>query len=367
MKKTLKNVMACISAVAALTVNILSVSATTLDETIPTISGAHLIEDAQYYILDDKGMMQNDDYYEREGYKILLVNGTAMQGLKLAVPNYNGFSFVLNDNVDVGEADKRIRELFEECYALYPENSPYPVSANEMKQPDYYYRSIGSKTIDGKIVYSTSFTIIPLPNENDKRIEEAKLYVEDFINKLNEENLITAYYDFGEVYEVSSYMHIDDILYPKNADIEVIENYFKENNIACKMVKNDNGAYKFEFEEEADLAKQFSLAADIYEATSINICSIGQLETLPTTMFGENALKEIVTSFPTIAGDLDLDDKQGMSDIVFLTKYTASPELYPITDATALANADINQDGKIDSLDTNILIEMTLGSFESAV
>ena len=69
----------------------------------------------------------------------------------------------------------------------------------------------------------------------------------------------------------------------------------------------------------------------------------------------------------TLFGDLDLDDKQGMSDIVFLTKYTASPELYPITDKTALANADVNQDGKIDSLDTNILIEMTLGSFESAV
>lgn len=81
----------------------------------------------------------------------------------------------------------------------------------------------------------------------------------------------------------------------------------------------------------------------------------------------DETMEAVNIDTPTIAGDLDLDDKHGMSDIVFLTKYTASPELYPITDATALANADVNQDGVIDSIDTNLLIEMTLGSFESAV
>jgi len=69
----------------------------------------------------------------------------------------------------------------------------------------------------------------------------------------------------------------------------------------------------------------------------------------------------------TLAGDLDLDNDAGLADIVILSKYNSNAEIYPISDETARANADVNRDGVINSLDINILIEQLLGSFESAV
>ncbi len=70
---------------------------------------------------------------------------------------------------------------------------------------------------------------------------------------------------------------------------------------------------------------------------------------------------------PTIAGDANMDGSASMADIAKLAKYVSNAELFPITDPTALANADVTQDGVIDSLDTNMLIEIALGSYESAV
>jgi len=69
----------------------------------------------------------------------------------------------------------------------------------------------------------------------------------------------------------------------------------------------------------------------------------------------------------TLAGDLDLDNDTGLADIVILSKYNSNAEIYPISDETARANADVNNDGEINSLDINILIEQLLGGFESAV
>ena len=70
---------------------------------------------------------------------------------------------------------------------------------------------------------------------------------------------------------------------------------------------------------------------------------------------------------PTIAGDIDMNGSASMADIAKLAKYVSNAELFPITDPTALANADITQDGVIDQLDTNMLIEIALGMYESAV
>ena len=80
----------------------------------------------------------------------------------------------------------------------------------------------------------------------------------------------------------------------------------------------------------------------------------------------ENSELNIDYSMITIARDVDLDNEQGISDIVTLTKYNTSPDLYPITDPTALANADMNRDGAVNTLDASILIEIALGTYESA-
>ncbi|MBQ3566776.1 MAG: hypothetical protein IJA12_06305, partial [Oscillospiraceae bacterium] len=63
----------------------------------------------------------------------------------------------------------------------------------------------------------------------------------------------------------------------------------------------------------------------------------------------------------------DMNGSASMADIAKLAKYVSNAELFPITDPTALANADVTQDGVIDQLDTNMLIEIALGTYESAV
>ncbi len=95
------------------------------------------------------------------------------------------------------------------------------------------------------------------------------------------------------------------------------------------------------------------------------VCAVAHKETKKEYLFEETIVPYY--AFMTLAGDIDLDDETGISDIVTLTKYTASPELYPITDKEALGNADMNKDNVIDAVDTAILIENSLSGYESAV
>ena len=107
------------------------------------------------------------------------------------------------------------------------------------------------------------------------------------------------------------------------------------------------------------LCQEYGFIPDMYfEASETIFENVYTDETImPSLNFGT----------PTIAGDIDLNNEQGTADIIILSKYIANSQLYPITDPTALANADMNQDKEINSLDASILVELSLGSFESAV
>lgn len=181
-------------------------------------------------------------------------------------------------------------------------------------------------------------------------------------------NISDSSYSYGcaEVSWHNFYIDDTEILIPTE---EEINTFLSENNFKATVSSYNSEAYSMfspislSYEEGVTFEDIVDIANALNDKFSMRIDWL-----VPVSMASKN-IPQPTTQSPTITlfGDLDLDDKQGMSDIVALTKYNASPELYPITDKTALANADINQDGVIDALDTNILIEMTLGSFESAV
>ena len=64
---------------------------------------------------------------------------------------------------------------------------------------------------------------------------------------------------------------------------------------------------------------------------------------------------------PTLKGDADLNGTVDLADLTTIAKYNLSNSSYPLKNETAFANADINNDGKVDGLDVSALIESQLG------
>ena len=68
-----------------------------------------------------------------------------------------------------------------------------------------------------------------------------------------------------------------------------------------------------------------------------------------------------VTSIEILKGDADLNGVVDLSDLVVISKYNLSNEAYPLINEVAFVNADMNEDDKVDGLDTSTLIENQLG------
>ena len=66
------------------------------------------------------------------------------------------------------------------------------------------------------------------------------------------------------------------------------------------------------------------------------------------------------TIYTNLLGDADLNGEVGLSDLVAVSKYNINCTAYSLANETALANADVNNDGKVDSLDETKLIEYNL-------
>ena len=67
------------------------------------------------------------------------------------------------------------------------------------------------------------------------------------------------------------------------------------------------------------------------------------------------------TAEVTLLGDADLDDVVSLSDVTAVSKYLLSNTSFPLANASAMANADVNRDGIIDTMDLSKLIEYNLG------
>ncbi len=153
-----------------------------------------------------------------------------------------------------------------------------------------------------------------------------------------------------------------------------INSFLKYNNHKAtvgtyRIAARDYGAYmemSLNFDDNASIDDMVDIALAMYDEFGYRPSGLFELTT--TEFYNETMESSSITfGTPTIAGDIDMNGESGMADIVKLSKYTSNVELFPITDPTALANADVTQDGVIDALDTNMLIEIALGSYENAL
>lgn len=65
----------------------------------------------------------------------------------------------------------------------------------------------------------------------------------------------------------------------------------------------------------------------------------------------------------SLLGDVNVDDKVGTTDLVWLSKYLVNGSIFPLG-AKSLANADVDQNGAITSVDASILIEVVTGDYK---
>ena len=160
-------------------------------------------------------------------------------------------------------------------------------------------------------------------------------------------------------------------------ELEELVAYFnmESDNISDKLVEylKTNG---IDEEESSSLVKSYYEGAlEVIESgitytvtpTALKTDEAELLRLINEAKAEEQQAEVVKFGTPTIAGDIDMNGEYGMADITKLAKYTSNAELFPIEDSTALANADVTQDGVIDQLDTNMLIEMALGTYESAL
>ena len=81
------------------------------------------------------------------------------------------------------------------------------------------------------------------------------------------------------------------------------------------------------------------------------------------TTASENTEVKVLAEKPasTMKGDADLNGEVSLTDVVVVSKNNLSDEAYPLANDTAYENADMNNDNKVNGLDTSALIENQLG------
>ncbi len=285
---------------------------------------------SDYTIVDDKDLERYDGNVFG-GHKIIYHNGNLFR----LEPQLGYLHFILREDVDYEEANKRIIEIFKE---FYPDNYlgvSEPTTSTEYDEyADNYKPNLWSNTVDGVTIYTVCVSDNMVCDINDEKVTAAKKYSKAFMKKLYEEKLISEFYDFGEIYlsdELDNRMY-----YLANEDIDLIKNYIKKNNIDCTFEKDDN-FYELK-SNDGDLLKTFLIAADIYEATSIRIIPLNVLEEggSPLMFYGKNAVEDLWST-----GDANGDGDITIRDCLFIARKLVHRE------GAYLANsADYNKDGK---------------------
>ncbi|MBQ3566421.1 MAG: hypothetical protein IJA12_04500 [Oscillospiraceae bacterium] len=264
MKKTLKKFFAGISAVSVLMSGFLNtVTASPIDNYIP---------------LDDKGMFLDDHYYKMY-YTISSATGRTY--LRKMIPIFNKFRFVLKENVNYEEVNDEIMEIIEE---YYPENDSDV--------------TIKTNTYNEITTYTVSFTSKIILSSDDERITEAKEKSKAIMQKLNNENLISAFYDVGDIWQEDQYDYHEYFPYSDDIDITEIEKFIADNELNCTMQTGldwyNPNCYSLVPSAEMEFDEYFSVAVDLFEEFNIapnlmdkdlyiEVNAVDSLETLPAS------------------------------------------------------------------------------------
>ncbi len=324
----------------ALSLAITAASAISMSVSAIGTANYNSIYSSEYTILDDKGMLKNGGSIN-EGYKILYKNGR----LYRAEPLFAYARFILSEDVNYEEANERIIEIFKE---FYPDNylgvSMPTTSAEYDEYADNYKPNLWSNTVDGITTYTLCVSDRYVRSLKDEKVAAARKYSKAFAKKLNEEKLISAFYDFGEIYLTVPSDNVMSYWADEDEDINLINNYIKENNIDCTLEKR--GEYFYDLKSgDNDIRKEFLIAADIYEVTSIAAEPIYVKEPMGVYLYGKNAIEEIsdvtVSKDVKIVGDANGDNEITIRDCLFIARKLAHREATDLPDS-----ADYNKDGK---------------------
>lgn len=331
MKNTLKKIFAGISALTIIIAGSLTTSGNYQELPYPQLEN--------YTVFDDKGMLWVSHHSEREGYKIICDGAY----FSVASPLYNEFKFILREDVSSEETD-RVNEIFSGFFDF----TPY------------------TETYDNLITYSAVYCK-EIISPDDERMKEVKEKTKLLMQQLNDENLISAFYDVGEIHEVSMLMGFEKLQYKTKADAELANNYIEENNLDY-VIKNGCLVSN----NETTLEERFLAAIDIYEATGAAIEGYYIAED-SNLIYGKNTLEDLssettsITSTTTSetttttvsttvttqltemtkpAGDADGDNEITVRDAAFIAAALAQGKNNEL-----IENADFNGDGNINVRD----------------
>lgn len=144
-----------------------------------------------------------------------------------------------------------------------------------------------------------------------------------------------------------------------------------ENNELIKTVTNANGTeYSIYTRKDTPFYKQY--AAMLKEENEpmqsskylLNILSEDSNDTSHIDTLNSTEEKQFATCIwdkVTIKGDADLNGEVSLSDVITIAKYNLSHNSYPLISDVAYVNADMNQDGYVNTTDLSEIIEINLG------
>ncbi len=347
MNKKFKKICSMVLTLAITAASAINMSVSADSTSVPIDSFFTYINPPSFFsgftIVDDKDIMQ---IYDDAEYKILCDQyGT----LYRADPILSYAKFILSEDVNYEDVNERVNEIFKE---FYPDDYLY-ISSEGMSRTElidyvssYSQPIIRSETVDGVTTYTVSIASRrPISNLNDKRLTTAKKYSKAFMKKLNEEKLISAFYDFGEVYEFAQCSG-SWVSYPLEVNIELVNNYIDQHNINCTIKKGDD-YYQLEFKEGTKMAEKLLTAVGIYETTSIKPIFGHSVLYLAydVDLYGKNSLEEIsdVTNSKEvkITGDANGDGELNIRDAAFIAIACAKGQYEYIPEW-----ADYNEDGQ---------------------
>jgi len=271
-----------------------------------------------YKQLDDKGMFTSDC---RSIY--LTPNDRLVSVFKFE----DMFAFLLNENVSADDAYDDILGIIEDYFPNNNFNSDY-----DSEDENSAYISTG--ICDGNIYYSIS-----------SDCEKTQEYAESIMQRLNEKELISAFYDCGQIgFEQEIRGDYPNVYISEVIEKEAVEQYINENNIGCTLqfAAASESAYGLDTyilcpAEEITTEENFEIAVELYE--EFGIVPLYEILETSTTVFGINSLETIV-----ISGDANGDNELNVSDCAFIARTLAKRETIDVTTNPA---ADYNNDGKV--------------------
>lgn len=295
--------------------------------------------------IDDKNMHMYG--YGMDGYKTYY--GQSVSGHSAIFLNkicYDRFEFVLKDN-----NYEAVKEHLLEIISEY-----YPLDAGKIEVDGLSIYVGKDKNIGFTIGYMHSSNcgeavgqVIFAPNNSTCVSEENKEKMNAIMQKLNEENLISKFYEAGQISKGSIY-YIDDFgksnfyeYLAEGIDAEVLQTYIDENNLNCVMqpyVNEDDymSYYRLVPNKEMEFEEYFDIVTNIYE----------NLKYKPELLFANtdkyyyetNSLEMISSESEIILGDVNESGNVDVRDVSFIAREIAIGKSKDLPDS-----ADYNKDG----------------------